>query len=289
MNFANYYTILTGELPLRQGDVAGMSAQPSSRATLEQLRPVVTEAASGGDARLLRDFFLKFDCLNLVRLLRDPDTEELDARGTLDRQQLTELVNGERGTGWGVEDVPDFLKGFADEYRSKAGSQGYFADDDILVQYYRYVMQTRNSELAEWYTLNFNLTNVMTALVARRQGWTVADYVRGEGDFCDALRTSAANDFGLSATWPYVADIIKIADETDPVAKEKKLDAFKWLWLDEHTFAEPFDIVALIAYLARVEMLDRWALLDVEQGRERFTQIIEDLRGEAQVPEEFRR
>jgi hypothetical protein len=71
------------------------------------------------------------------------------------------------------------------------------------------------------------------------------------------------------------------------VDKERQIDALRWAWLDERTFFEPFDITALFAYLVRTEILERWALLDPEQGRQRFTRIIEDLRGSVKVPEEF--
>ena len=277
---ANYYTILTGQAPLKLSDTG-------SRATLEQLKATVLDIVQGEDARLVNDFFLKFDCQNLVRLIKNPDTEELDSRGTLSREQLQELLLGERGTGWGVEQVPQFIKDFVNAYPAKATTNGYFPEDDILLAYYDHAIQTSNATLAEWYRLNFDLLSLMTAFVARKNGWNVADYVKGQGEVCDALRTSTASDFGLTATMPFVSDIMKIADETDPVQKEKKMDAFKWAWLDEHTFFEPFDVVALIAFLARTELLDRWALLDVEQGKARFTEIIEGLRGEARVPEEF--
>ena len=277
---ANYYTILTGQPPLKLNDVA-------TRASLVQLKPVVTEAASGTDARYVADFFLKFDCLNLVRLLKNPEAQQLDPRGNLSRDQLEELIQGERGTGWYVEDVPAFLKDFADIYQQRAEQRNYFPEDDILLSYYNYTIRTDQAELRAWYQLNLDLQSLMTALVARKNGWNVADYLTGEGEFFDTLRTSTAPDFGLAASMPFVADVIKIADETDPVEKEKKMDALKWAWLDEHTFFDPFDITALIAYLARTELLDRWALLDVEQGKARFTEIIENLRGEARVPEEF--
>lgn len=279
---ANYYTILSGQPPLKLNDGV-------NRLTLAQLKPVVTEAAAGSDARFISDFFLKFDCLNLVQLLKNPDNMELDQRGNLSREQLEELTRGEGGTGWDVEHVPAFLKQFVDDYPTKAAEQNYFPEDDILLRYYTYATRTDNEGLAAWYQLNFDLQSIMTALVARKNGWEVARFVKGETELCDALRTSTAPDFGLTAANPIVADIIKIADETDPVEKEKKMDALKWAWLDEHTFFEPFDITTLIAYLARTELLDRWALLDVEQGKARFTEIIEGLRGEARVPEEFKR
>ncbi len=278
---ANYYTILTGQPPLTMSDTA-------TRTPLAQLKDLFTEAVSGDDAQAVADFFLKFDCLNLVRLLKDPENQHIDPRGILSHEQLDELIQSEHGTGQDLEQVPEFIKTFPEDFHAKTGSPTYFPEDEMLLQYYTYAIGTKDPEVAAWYQFNFDLQNVMTALVARKNGWKVSDYVKGEGDFCDALRTSMAADFGLSGVMPFVADIIGIADETDPVKKEKKMDALKWAWLDEHTFFEPFGLTALIAYLARTEILERWALLDPQQGRERFTQIIDDLRGEAKIPDEFK-
>ena len=142
--------------------------------------------------------------------------------------------------------------------------------------------------MAEWYELNFNILNVLTALIVRRQGWQLADYVQGSGFVVDALlKQSTQPDFGLGAEFDYMRDLMQAAETTDPVAKEHQIDALRWAWLDDKTFFEPFDITAVLAYLARTEILERWAILDPEKGRERFTQIIEDLRGSARVPEEF--
>ena len=69
--------------------------------------------------------------------------------------------------------------------------------------------------------------------------------------------------------------------------KQKMIDAFKWIWLDERTFFEPFSMETVFAYLCKLEMQQRWAKLDVEQGKETFQKIIDDLRSEARVPEEF--
>ena len=82
---------------------------------------------------------------------------------------------------------------------------------------------------------------------------------------------------------------MKIVATEDPVAKEKAIDAFKWMWLDDATFFDPFSIEAVFAYLVKLDMLERWAILDVEEGKKTFRSIIENLRKSAQVPEEFKR
>lgn len=103
----------------------------------------------------------------------------------------------------------------------------------------------------------------------------------------ELIRTNSTKDFDLSLQYDYVKELMQIVDEPDPVRKEKRIDAFKWVWLDDQTFFEPFSIEALLAYLCKLEMLYRWEKLDPENGKEAFRQIINDLRGEARVPEEF--
>lgn len=124
-------------------------------------------------------------------------------------------------------------------------------------------------------------------MLARKNGWNVADFIQGENEVTEMILTHTSKDFDLMHEFDYVADLMKIVDCEDPVEKEKKIDAFKWLWLDEHTFFEPFSIDAVFAYLCRLDMLARWERLDVEKGQKAFRQIIENLRGAAKVPEEF--
>ena len=135
--------------------------------------------------------------------------------------------------------------------------------------------------------LTLDINNILTAMIARKQGWNLTDFVKGTGEVQDMIRENKTKDFDLSLEYDFVKDLMKIVDEDDPVKKEKMIDALKWLWLDDQTFFEPFSIESVFAYLCKLEMQYRWAKLDVEQGKETFKQIIENLRGEARVPEEF--
>jgi hypothetical protein len=125
-------------------------------------------------------------------------------------------------------------------------------------------------------------------MIARKEGWNVADFIQGENDVTEMILNNNTKDFDLTLEYDYVKDLMQIVECNDPVLKEKKIDAFKWAWLEEQTFFDIFSIEAVFAYLCKMQMLDRWERLDPEKGRESFKQIIENLRSEAQVPEEFR-
>ncbi|MCQ2247278.1 MAG: DUF2764 domain-containing protein, partial [Bacteroidaceae bacterium] len=114
-------------------------------------------------------------------------------------------------------------------------------------------------------------------------------YVMGENDVNDSLLTSKAKDFDLGREYDYVTPLMQVVDCDNPVEKERQIDALKWIWLDDVTFMDSFSVDAVYAYLCKVQMLERWRLLDPVLGRERFETIIENLRSEAKVPDEFKR
>lgn len=279
---ANYYCFMAGLPTVKLTD-----AQPQQ--SLLQLKEELADVLEPQDARLMQRYFMRFDCENLATLLAD-EAAEIDQRGNYDREALNLLIEEARQTDSAVKGFPAFMADFVRDYDAHAGQTNWFARDAALLAYYNYARECPNAMMADWYSLNFNILNILTALIARRQGWALENYVQGDGPVVEALlKQSTQADFGLNGELDYMKDLMQAADTTDPVEKERQIDGLRWNWLEDKTFFEPFDITALFAYVVRNEILERWALLDPEQGRERFTQIIENLRGEAKVPEEFRR
>lgn len=278
---ANYYCMMAG-LP----DIELADTQPGI--TFEELREQCEEQLSAGDAKLVGNYlYLRLDCTNLVRLLKNPDAQ-IDILGNYSLEQLRDLITSATELNFNVHRYPAFMSIFAREYNYNKDTKGYFPEDEILYQFYNYAIKTcPNKFIREWIKLNLNITNILTAMLARKQGWNVADFIKGEGEVQEMIRENKTKDFDLTHEFDYVRNLVKIVDEEDPVKKEKMIDAFKWLWLDEKTFFNPFSIEAVYAYICKLEMQYRWAKLDPEKGKEAFTQIIENLRGEAKVPEEF--
>ena len=275
---ANYYCMMAG-LP----DISLDSPAPVSMADLrEEMEMQLTERDKG----LMFYFFLENDCKNLVRLLKNPDAE-ISLNGNYTMEQYRDLITSAREMNFNVHRYPAFLSEFARDYNYKKDAQGWYAEDAMLLAFYEYAATCPDRMIREWYSLNLDITNILTAMIARQNGWAVADYIQGENEVTEMILNNNTKDFDLSHEFDYVKDLMQIVDCQDPVLKEKKIDTFKWIWLDDQTFFEPFSIEAVFAYLCKLRMLERWELLDPEKGKETFSQIIEDLRGEARVPEEF--
>lgn len=276
----NYYCLMAGlpdiTLENTKFDVSILDLR-------EELEAVLSER----DKKVLSYFFLKNDCINLVKLLKNPNAE-IDNHGNLTMEQYVDLMTSAKEMNFNVHRYPSFMSEFARDYAYNKDKVGYFPEDELLYQFYQYAIDTcPNKMVRQWYQLNLDITNILTAFLARKNGWNVADYIQGNNEVTEMILTNNTKDFNLTTEYDYVADLMKIVECEDPVEKEKKMDAFKWLWLDEHIFFNVFSEEAVFAYLCKLEMLVRWDKLDVEKGRETFRQIIENLRGEARVPAEF--
>jgi len=274
----NYYCMMAG-LP----DITLDSKHDIS---IPDLREEIEMNFSEKDKKLIFYFFLENDCKNLVKLLKNPEAE-IDPNSNLSMEQYRDLMTSAREMNFNVHRYPAFMSEFARNYNYNKDTEGWYAEDELQLAFYEYAMQCPNQMISEWYKLNLDINNILTAMIARKNGWNVSDFIKGDNEVTEMIRTNNTKDFDLGAEFDYVKELMQIVDCEDPVEKEKKIDAFKWLWLEEQTFFNIFSVEAVFAYLCKLNMLNRWDKLDVEKGQATFRQIIEDLRGEAKVPEEF--
>lgn len=256
--------------------------------TLADLKEQLQEILSEKDKGLVFYFFLKYDCQNLVKLLKNPEAETSEL-GNFSREQYIDLITSANEMNFNVHRFPTFMSEFARSFSYNKDKKDYFAEDDMSLQYYNYALQCPNKFIKEWFQMNLDVTNILTAMIARQNGWNVGDYIQGDNEVCEMIREHNTKDFDLTHEYDYVKDIIQIVECDDPVLKEKKIDAFKWIWLEEKTFMDVFSIEAVFAFLCKTEMIERWEKLDPEQGKNAFTSIIENLRREVQIPEEFKK
>ncbi len=254
--------------------------------TVGELKEECYDVLSKRDKKLLYYFFLRYDCLNLVKLLKDPDAET-SPYGNFVMDQYKDLIKSAREMNFNVHRFPAFMSEYARTYEFNSSKDSFFPEDAMMQAYYEFALKCPNKLMADWYSFNFNVTNILTGLIARHNGLNVSKYILGNNEVTEMIRNNKAKDFDLTREFDYVVDLMKVAEETDPVTKEKKIDAFRWEWLDGQLFIDSFSIEALFIYFCKLEMLERWKILDVEEGKARFRQIIENLRGEAKVPDEF--
>ena len=268
----NYYCLVAGLPDLQKEDSKGFLS-------LEELREEISGQLTPSDVDLLNLLYAKFDNANFLKYLKNRDSV-LDPLGVLKSDDWEELVLLMQE----VEQPKDErLLPYIVEYYNFIQAEDHFAkeiapEDYLSGLYYAYAMQVDNQFMKDWFEFNLNLNNLLTAIFCRKHSIQPEKLIIGKNEISSNLKTSHARDFGIGNLFEYADEVFKIAEERDLLEREKKIDALKWFWLEEHTFFHYFSIEKILAYTLKVEMLQRWKMLSFESGSEIFRNLLVSLK-----------
>lgn len=243
---------------------------------------------SAKDQALIDLFYLKYDHADLLSLLKDKDAVT-QGKGNFSSEDLLQLIASVKEREKPDAKFPSYLYDFIAQYLALPADELYKAENLLASAYYAYAMKSKNPFIASWFEFNLNINNILAAFAARKYKMNVAEVIVGDTDVCEMLRTSNARDFGLSETLDYFEPLQRLVETDDLVEREKKVDQLKWKWLEDASFFHYFTVERLFVFLLQLEMIERWVLLDKEKGSELFRQMIQNLKDEVQIPEEFRK
>ena len=278
---SNYYCLVAGlpDISLEDGKLSYNVANFKSELYTE---------LSDKDKKLIDLFYLQYDNKDLLKLLKNKDAK-VEERGIFPSVELLQLIGAVRDDDSRDRKYPFYFYDFISQYLTLPTENLFYAEDLMASMYYEYAMSCKNKFISAWFEFNLNLNNILAAFAARKYKQDVSNVIVGHTEVCEQLRTSNARDFGLTEKLDYFESLLHIAEVEDLVEREKKIDQLKWNWLETESFFHYFTIERVFVFLLQLEMIERWISLDKEKGNELFRQMIEKLKSEVQIPEEFRK
>ena len=277
----NYYCLVTGlpELSLEDGKLSY---------TVANFKTEIYPELSKADKKLVDLFYLKFDNRNLLTLLKDKEASVDTSLGNYSADELLSVIASIKEETAPDKKFPAYFYEFAELYLNTPDEERWGLEDKLHGFYYNHAMKSGNPFVSAWFELNLDVNNILAAMTARKYKMDVAKVPVGENLVAEALRSSNARDFGLADDLEYFEQLVRINDTVDLVEREKKIDLLKWNWMEDNTFFNYFTIEKIFVFLMKLEMIERWVSLDKEKGNELFRQLIDQLKDEVQIPQEFR-
>ena len=278
----NYYCLVTGlpELSLEDGKLSY---------TVANFKTEIYPELSKSDKKLVDLYYLKFDNRNLLALLKDKEAVVDASLGNFSADELLGIIASFKEETAPDKKFPPYFYEFAELYLNTPDEERWALEDKLYGFYYNYAIKCNNQFVSSWFTLNLDVNNILAAMAARKYKMEVAKVAVGTNEVAEALRTSNARDFGLADDLEYFEQLVRINDTVDLVEREKKIDLLKWNWMEDNTFFNYFTIEKIFVFLMKLEMIERWVSLDKEKGNELFRKLIDQLKDEVQIPQEFRK
>ncbi len=277
----NYYYLVAG-LPELQLDGQKL------KHTLIDLKKEFNESLSSSDLKMINYFFMQFDNSNVLKLIKDIEAE-IDEAGTIAKEEIVDFIDCiKKNEPEKAKNLYAYLKHFITSFINEEPIYNNINwEDQLTTLYYSYSTECKNDFISSWFEFNLILTNVLVAMNCLKYGFDRQKFIIGNSEAIDAIRTSNAKDFGISAILPEIDEMIRIGEETDIFEKERKIELLKWNWLEDKGFFHFFDMEYLFVYLLKVEMLQRWVVLSKSPGGNLFRDMINQLQHSFEFPNEF--
>ena len=138
-----------------------------------------------------------------------------------------------------------------------------FDDKELGVSFYRQISSCSNEFLNTYYTFDRNLRNTQVLYLAKKnnlkpEGLTVGD-VDNEFEEYKQVESILAN--------PNILE------------REKLLDNLRWEKINQITIFEYFTLDKILAFLVKMNIVERWNKSDAKIGKEFFKKLVDEVRG----------
>lgn len=162
------------------------------------------------------------------------------------------------------KEVPEWLSAFFTELSAREFSARHV--DRLHGAYFDFaVQQAKHPFLRAYLLFERDLRNILSAVRARRKGLPPAEYLVGENDLVDILGRSSAEDFGIRKDYDWIEQILKAEN---PLDIEQTVLRIRWEMVDALIEPNHFEFDVILAYLVKLQILERNLALNKAQGIE---------------------
>ena len=200
-----------------------------------------------------------------------------------ERLPITRERLGQRSGMLTPEDVALFEH--AAEFLSWQRQSATRTDAEMVAKFHKMDQHISHPTLRSFFAFPINQRTVMAALRRRHRGfaapsagqaWGVGSYVRHiENNWDDP-------NFKLSAVFPWIPQARSHLKAGETLALQRLLMNGLWNHADRSVEAYDFGFRAVLSYIIKWDILDRWLSYSVEEAKKRFEELVAEVTDEQQ-------
>lgn len=183
--------------------------------------------------------------------------------------------------GTGFDSMLEEIRGNLDEKDAEALDfllKGFRADS-LNADFYAGALSHPLKFIREYFRFDLNLRNAKVRYLNRALGRPEEqDVITGKGTEDDTDLDIDLYRFH-GGEFEEELQVLAALDQGDLLSREESLDDVLWAKIGQLETFHYFDLTAVLAYVAKLNIVNRWLALDEERGRERFKKLVDEVRG----------
>lgn len=154
-----------------------------------------------------------------------------------------------------------------------------FDQEQLGAVFYREALSHPNPFIREYFRFDLNLRNAKVRYLNRELGRPEnQDILTGEASQ-DDVGADIDGYLFRGGEFEEAFSVEQVLSGEDLIAREKGIDDLTWTKADSLSTFHYFDITAVLCYVAKLHIADRWLALDPDRGRELFRKLVQEVKG----------
>jgi hypothetical protein len=151
-------------------------------------------------------------------------------------------------------------------------------DEEVIARHDELMRTISNPLLRELIDNRMDVRTIVSAVRRRRAG---SPPPKGVGQWVDQIRRNWNHpEFNLQGRYPWIGEFERLTAEGNVGQAQHLMFSMRWKAWSRMAERYTFSFEAIILYLARWEIIERWTTQNAESGRQRFEQLITETLGE---------
>ena len=277
MKLFPYYYLVSGLPELEKSDFY-------AEKEMEAVQEWIYENLTPGDRRLFRFLLYRNDNKNLLYLMRKKEKQNVSEIMPFHKPSVFSYQELEEGLE-GLRELPHFMSRFLEEQRTVVAQiSGRPRENRLITLYYNSAFELDSYFIRRYFAFKRDLKNILSAINARKFGFSINDVLIGDYELVYRIRQSSAQDFGLTSTYPYITELLELIEIKDFNRLELTVDRILRNYINEIVSKDHFDVSNILAYFIKLSLGNRWIGMDSHFGMEKFDLILNNIISSGEWP-----
>lgn len=168
---------------------------------------------------------------------------------------------------------PDFLNDFLVENESRFPTMTMQEmEAKLMAKFYEEVASLNHSFITEYFHFREKLKNLGAAFNNAAFKFLSSPFIKDAERLIGQIGPNSAPTATLTKDYPYVEGFIKVLSVGEPKKIENFIDRILWTFLEEKNKGF-FSNEEVFTYALKLQMVQRWSLLNPEEGTKRFKKL----------------
>lgn len=194
---------------------------------------------------------------------------------------LPVLVLNSEGKDLSIQEIKDNIYNLCSDKDKRLIDWLYFGnkEDNLSHVFYKSAIKKSNQFISSYFLTDLTIRNKKVSYLAAKNKKLTAGKENDESKRIERYTITLTSQNNSEVDIDSDNKLSTILEIQNIIERENALDKFRWEKINDSIIHDYFNINVILAFLAKLQLVERWSKMDKTIGTEMFKKLVNEVRG----------